>query len=203
VKALYVTDRLAVGTERFRRVLAELADAPGLSVSLREREASDRDVLELAVAARRILGPHVPLFVHRRIDVALAAGAEGVQLPENGMPLARARAAAPRGLLIGVSTHSAAGARAAIEAGADRVAIGPIFETPSKAEYGAPLGPAALAALPRASEHACEVFAIGGIDESRIEELAPWRDRISGVAAIRMFQDSDDPRRVVARIAER
>jgi thiamine-phosphate pyrophosphorylase len=203
VKALYVTNRAAIGDERFLRLLADLADAPGLSVSLRERETPDRDVLELAVAARRVHGPSVPRFLHRRLDVALAAGADGVQLPENGLPLARARAAAPRGFRIGVSTHSAAAAEEAIAGGADRVAIGPIFETPGKAAYGAPLGPAALAALPRTSEHSCEVFAIGGIDESRLDELAPFRERISGVAAIRMFQDAADPRGVAARIAAR
>jgi thiamine-phosphate pyrophosphorylase len=200
VNVLYVTDRAAIGGERFLRVLADLAGASGVSVSLRERETPDREVLELAVAARRILGPGVPLFLHRRLDVAVAAGADGVQLPENGMSLARARAAAPRGLRIGVSTHSAAAAADAIAGGADRVVIGPIFSTPSKAEYGPPLGPAALAALPRTSEHGCEVLAIGGIDESRLDELAPWRDRITGVAAIRMLQEAADPRAVAARI---
>jgi len=203
VKALYVTDRAAIGSDRLMRLLAALAETPELSVSLRERETPDREVLELALEARRVLGPRVPLFLHRRLDLALAAGADGVQLPEGGIPLARARAAAPRGFRIGVSTHSAAAASAAIEGGADRVVIGPIFETPEKAKYGPPLGPPALGALPRSSEHGSEVFAIGGIDESRLDALEPWRDRISGVAAIRMFQDARDPRGLVERIAAR
>ena len=109
MRLLYVTDRGAVGDERFRRLLSQLADAPGLSVSLRERGASDRAVLELAIAARDMLGPRVSLFLHRRLDIAFAARADGVQLPENGLPLARVRAAAPRPLRVGISTHSAAG----------------------------------------------------------------------------------------------
>jgi thiamine-phosphate pyrophosphorylase len=203
VRLLYVTDRAAIGDERFRRVLSELADAPALSVSLREREATDREVLELAAAAREMLGPRVPLFLHKRLDIAFAVGAEGVQLPENGLPLARVRAAAPRPLRVGVSTHSVDDAAAAIEAGADRVVIGPIFPTPSKAPFGPPLGPSALGALPPAADHGSEVYAIGGIDESRIQELDRWRDRITGIAAIRMIQEAPDPRGVAARVGAR
>jgi thiamine-phosphate pyrophosphorylase len=203
MRLLYVTDRVAIGDERLARVLGELARAPGVSVSVRERDVADREVLDVARLARRALGPAVSLFVHRRLDLAAAAGADGVQLPEDGLPLARARAAAPRGLRVGVSTHSPAAAAAAIDAGADRVLLGPIFATPSKAAFGAPLGPAALASLPPVAEHGCEVFAIGGVDEEKLEELEPWRDRISGVAAIRMVQDASDPGEVAARVAAR
>jgi thiamine-phosphate pyrophosphorylase len=203
VRLLYVTDRHAIGAERLLAVLAALADAPGLAVSLRERDAADREVLGLARAARERLGRNVSLFLHRRLDLALAAEADGVQLPEDGLPLARARAASPRGFRVGVSTHSPAAAAAAIDAGADRVLLGPIFDTPGKRAFGPPLGPSALAGLPLASEHPTEVFAIGGVDEARLEELEPWRDRISGVAAIRMIQEASDPRAVAARIAAR
>ena len=198
-----MTDRTAIGDERFERVLEALAGAPDLAVSLRERDAPDRELLDRTIHARRALGPGVSLFVHRRLDVAAAAGADGVQLPEDGLPLARARSAAPRGLRIGVSTHSPEAAAAAIEGGADRVLLGPIFPTPSKAAFGPPLGVRVLAALPRASAHRCEVFAIGGIDEERLGELEPWRDRITGVAAIRMIQEAPDPGEVAARIAAR
>jgi thiamine-phosphate pyrophosphorylase len=203
VRLLYVTDRSAIGGERLLALFSALAGAPGLSVGLREREAPDREVLELAGAARARLGAAVSLFVHRRLDLALAAGADGVQLPENGLPLSRARSAAPLGLRIGVSTHSPADARAAIDAGADRVLLGPVFDTPGKRAFGAPLGPAVLAGLPPISAHATEVFAIGGVDAERLSELEPWRDRISGVAAIRMLQDAPDPRAVAERVAAR
>jgi thiamine-phosphate pyrophosphorylase len=203
VRLLYVTDRPAIGSDRLLAVLAALSDAAELAVSLREREASDRAVLALAGAARERLGPRVSLFLHRRLDLALAAAADGVQLPENGLSVARARAAAPRGLRIGVSTHSPAAAAAAIEGGADRVLLGPIFDTPGKRAFGPPLGAAALGELPRTREHGAEVFAIGGMEERRLDELEPWRDRISGVAAIRMVQEAPDPREVAARIAAR
>jgi len=201
MKALYVTDRAAVGAERLRSVLQALAGAPGLAVQLREKDASDREILELARRCRDWLGPGVPLSVNRRFDIALAAGADGVQLPADGLPLRRVRSATPRGFRIGVSTHSADEARAAIEDGADVVLIGPIFDTPSKRAYGAPLGPAVLAELPPAAAHATAVYAIGGVDEKNLEALAPHRDRIAGIAAVRLFQDAADPRAVFERIA--
>jgi thiamine-phosphate pyrophosphorylase len=202
VKALYVTDRAAVGEERFLRVLEELAGAP-LSVELRERAVEDAELLRLALAARDRLGPSVPLSINGRFDVALAAGAAGVHLPSDGLPLDRVRAQTPRGFRIGVSTHSAIEASAAIASGADVVVIGPIFDTPSKRAYGPPLGPEALGDLPARESHACEVYAIGGISEETLPMLDRYRDRFDGIAAIRLFQESAHPREALERIAAR
>jgi thiamine-phosphate pyrophosphorylase len=201
VKVLYVTDRAAVGDAGIERVLEALRGIPGLLVQLREKTSTDRELLARARSARAALGPGVPLFVNRRLDVALAAGADGVHLPADGLPPKRVRPASPRGFRVGVSTHSAARAAHAIEEGADLVVLGPIFDTPSKVSFGPPLGAQALAGLPERASHGADVFAIGGIDESRLEELAPFADRISGIAAIRLIQEADDPRAVVERIA--
>ncbi|MEO8348239.1 MAG: thiamine phosphate synthase [Acidobacteriota bacterium] len=200
MKALFVTDRAAIGDARFHATLAALRGATGLTVELREKGAGDRDTLRRAESVREMLGPGVPLFVNSRLDVALAAEAAGVHLPADGLPLSRVRAAAPRGFLVGVSTHSSAEAERAIEAGADVVVIGPIFDTPSKWAYGSPLGTDALEALPPRDEHDADVYAIGGIGEPELELLAAFRDRIAGVAAVRLFQESSDPRAVVERI---
>ena len=201
MKVLYVTDRAAVGDARIERMLEALRGTPGLLVQLREKTGSDRNLLAAARSARAALGPSVPLFVNRRLDVALAAGADGVHLPADGLPPKRVRSASPRGFRVGVSTHSPAQAAQAIEEGADLVVLGPIFETPSKASFGPPLGAQALAGLPKRASHGADVFVIGGVDESRLEELAPFADRISGIAAIRLIQEADDPRAVVERIA--
>jgi thiamine-phosphate pyrophosphorylase len=160
-------------------------------------------VLEWARRCRQLLGQEVPLYVNRRFDIAAAAGADGVHLPADGLPLARVRANTPRGFRVGVSAHSAAEARSAIAGGADLVVIGPIFETPSKLAYGPPLGPEALAGLPPRAEHRTEVYAIGGIAEENVDCLEPYRDRIDGVAAVRLFQESSDPRGAALRLARR
>jgi thiamine-phosphate pyrophosphorylase len=203
MKSLYVTDRKSAGDARVEETLAGLSGAPDVSVQLRERDSPDREYLRRAEIARRALGPDVALFVNRRFDIALAAGADGVHLPATGLPLSRVRAGTPRGFRIGVSTHSPEEARLAIEAGADLVLIGPVFATPSKAGFGPPLGVEVFGQLPPASEHGSQVFAIGGIREEDLDRLEPWRDRIAGIAGIRLFQDSDDPGGVARRISLR
>jgi thiamine-phosphate pyrophosphorylase len=109
----------------------------------------------------------------------------------------------PRGFRLGVSTHSPGEATAAIEARADVVVIGPIFDTPSKRAFGPPLGVEALRLLPALETHSSEVLAIGGIGEDNFYELEPFRDRISGVAAIRLFQEAASPRAAAERLAAR
>jgi thiamine-phosphate pyrophosphorylase len=203
VKALYVTDREAIGGSRLGAILSALSGVPGVTVVLRESPPEDRERLANAREARARLGGAVPLLVHRRFDVALAAGADGVHLPSDGLPVAGVRAHAPRGFRVGVSTHTAAEAERAIADGADLVVIGPVFDTPSKRRYGPPLGPAVLADLPPKQGHGAEVYAIGGVDESNLDALAPYADRISGIAAVRLFQESADPRALAARLAAR
>jgi thiamine-phosphate pyrophosphorylase len=200
MKALYVTDRATIGDDALARILDRLGPARGLSVQIREKNGADREVIALTQNAREKLGEAVPLFVNRRFDVALAAGATGVHLPSNGLPLGRVRTATPRGFRIGVSTHSAPEARAAIAEGADLVVIGPIFETPSKRPFGPALGPEELGRLPASSQHESEVYAIGGIDEDRLKLLEGYRDRIAGIAAVRLFQEAADPAEVLRRV---
>jgi thiamine-phosphate pyrophosphorylase len=205
MNVLYVTDRSAVGDARFREILRALSGAPALTVELREKGSgsTDRDAIAWAIEARETLGPTVPVLVNRRFDVALAAGASGVHLPSDGLPAAVVRAHTPRGFRVGVSTHSPEEAAAALDAGADLVVIGPIFDTPSKRRFGAPLGVEALGRLPLSSSHRAEVYAIGGIDEAALDLLEPYRDRIAGVAAMRLIQEASDPRGVAERIAAR
>jgi thiamine-phosphate pyrophosphorylase len=203
MKALWVTDRTAPGGDRLEEILTALRGARELSVELREKNATDREVLDLVRRARENLGPDAPLSVNRRFDLALAGGAGGVHLPADGLPPARVRANTPRAFRVGISTHSAGEAAAAIEEGVDVVVIGPVFATPSKTRYGPPLGVAELERLPPLASHSSEVFAIGGITEERLDELDSVRDRVSGVAAVRLFQTAPDPRAVVDRIAAR
>lgn len=203
MRSLYVTDRAAIGDARFRELLASLRSAPALRVELREKGSTDRECLSWAMTARDRLGENVPLLVNGRFDIALAGGADGVHLPADGLPLPQVRACTPRGFAVGVSTHSPEEAAAALDAGADVVVIGPVFETPEKRPFGPPLGVEALARLPLRASHRGDVFAIGGIDEASIARLEPYRERISGVAGISLFQQAEDPRGLVERIAAR
>jgi thiamine-phosphate pyrophosphorylase len=159
------------------------------AVQLREKDLDDRSLYELTRRAREILPAAVRLLVNGRLDVALAAGADGVHLPADGVPAAalRARFAADRsdgGLLIGRSTHSLAEVERARDEGVDYVTFGPVWETPGK---GAPAG---IAGLADAAAAGVPVFALGGVTLERFGELAAAG--AAGVAAIRLFQRTAD-----------
>ena len=114
-------------------------------IQIREKDLSDRELFEL-VCRLVALASATPckVLVNGRADIALAAGAHGVHLPARGLYASHLRAWLPRGFLIGVSVHSLSEARLAVRAGADYLLLGPIFPTPSKMQYGTPLGLAYL-----------------------------------------------------------
>jgi thiamine-phosphate pyrophosphorylase len=167
--------------------LRALAGAGVEAVQLREKDLADRDLFELAERARLLLPPPIALLINGRIDIAVAAGADGVHLPSNGVPTAsvrRWRERRPDGaspFLIGRSVHSREEAEAARRDGADYVTFGPVFPSPGKGEG------VGLAALAEAVETGIPVYALGGV---KIEELgAIAAAGAAGVAAIRLFQN--------------
>jgi thiamine-phosphate pyrophosphorylase len=175
-----------------------LAAAGVDGVQLREKHLDDRALHELALQARAALPPPIRLLVNGRADVALAAGADGVHLPADGLPAAALRARFGGDLLIGVSTHRLEEVTAARLAGADYVVFGPVYETPAKAGHGAPVGPDLLA---RAAAQGIPVYALGGVTLERFGEVAAAG--AAGVAAVRLFQRPDELKRVVETARER
>lgn len=203
-----ITDRRAAGHRDLETVLDAALGAlpPGAAlVQLRERDLSARELITLARRLHAITAAHAcPLLINDRLDVALAAGADGVHLPEAGLDIAVARVLAGPDLLIGVSTHSAEGAARAARDGADIIVCGPVWPTPSKAGMGEPLGLDALAAAVRAVQDTTDaasfvaagrrphLYALGGIDTLERARQARYAG-VHGVAAIRAFFAAPDP----------
>jgi thiamine-phosphate pyrophosphorylase len=181
---LAISDRTSPGLEDWLRALAGSGLGGLGAVQLREKDMDDRALLELARDARAALPPTIPLLVNGRLDVALAAGADGVHLPADGVPVAPLRARFGSGVLIGRSTHSVAEVERARDAGADYVTFGPVWDTPGK---GTPVGTGELA---RAVAAGVPVYALGGVTLERFGELAAAG--AAGVAAIRLFQRTPD-----------
>jgi thiamine-phosphate pyrophosphorylase len=164
--------------------LRELAAAGIDGVQIREKDLDDRALLNLVRLARAELPAGTTLLVNGRLDVALAAGAAGVHLPVDGVPLSALRERFGGRVLLGRSTHTLEEVERARRDGADYVTFGPVYATPSKAGYGPPAGLERLAAAARLR---IPVYALGGVTLSRFGEVAAAG--AAGVAAIRMFQD--------------
>jgi thiamine-phosphate pyrophosphorylase len=194
-----ITDR-RVCADLSARVAAALAGAVGpgrVAVHLREKDLGGAALLALARAlsaachARGAL-----LFVNDRVDVAAAAGADGVHLPAAGIPPGEARRLLPPGARVGVSCHSASDVARALAGGADYATFGPVFQTPSKQAHGAPVG---LGALRDAASLGLPLVALGGIDAARAPEVVAAGAR--GLAVLRAWLEGAHPSAVVAALS--
>ena len=125
----------------------------------------------------------VPLLISSRVDVALAIGAAGVNLPEADLPVVAARRLLGPAALIGRSAHSLEVASRAEAEGADFVVYGPVFETPSHPRRP-PLGLRRLAQVTAAL--GIPVLAIGGVTAANVEQVRAAG--AAGYAAISAFR---------------
>ncbi len=194
-RLLAISDRRSVELDTW---LDQLGDAlsmtagalpsPPLAVLLREKDLDDRALFELAIEARRRLPTSVPLLIHGRADIAVAAGAQGVHLASASGPygtappplreLCRCFGAA---LDFGVSTHHVDGIAAAHRDGAAYVTFSPVFTTPGK---GSPVGLEVLRQAVAAAP--VPVLALGGIEANKLAAVAATGAH--GIAGIRCFQ---------------
>jgi thiamine-phosphate pyrophosphorylase len=180
---------------RLRAALSRAA--PGrAAVHLREKDLGGAALLALARDLRAVCRrAGAVLLVNDRLDVALAAGADGVHLPAAGVGPAEARRLLGPGALVGVSCHSAAEVARARDAGASYATFSPIWDTPSKRAYGAPVG---LAALAEAAGLGLPLVALGGVTADNAG--AAFAAGAGGVAAIRGWLAGDDPAGAVAAL---
>ncbi|TCD48368.1 thiamine phosphate synthase [Chlorobium sp. N1] len=184
------------GGNAIPETLRAMAGGPPCMVLIREKRLQGRELFSLAQKARREQLPAGSrLLVTERLDIAQAAGLDGVHLPEEACPLERLRAVAPK-LLCGRSVHSTDTALEAEAAGADYLFFSPVYDTPSKRRYGPPQGTAALREACRAVT--IPVYALGGITLERVAECmecGAW-----GIAAISLFSEPERLRSILETI---
>ena len=191
-----ITDRRA-----FRRPLHEVAQYAEESqvayFQLREKDLSARELLEHAEHLRCNL-VHTKFIINGHLDVAIAAGADGVHLQKDSIPIQVVRKKFPD-LIIGYSAHSEDDLRYAEMHGASYAFLSPLFPPRSKQSNLKPIG------IPKFQEWiaGCNipVFALGGIDETNLREIE--QINCAGVAAISLFVNRIWPQSVDNGILKR
>ena len=180
------------------RTLADLAAAIAGSatlVQLRDKHGSTRALMQEARALIGVLAPlDIPLLINDRIDVALAAEADGVHIGQDDMSPADARLLLGRTAIIGLSVKTVEQAQNAPLDLLDYVAIGGVYDTTSKDTTAAPIGLSGLRAIVqvvRAREPRFPICAIAGINESNAAEVI--EAGADGVAVISALSLAADP----------
>lgn len=192
-----VTDRSLAGGRSLTGLVREAVAGGATCVQLREKDTATRDFLAVARELRALLQPlGVPLIVNDRVDVALAAGADGVHLGQQDMPIEVARRLGPPGWIIGVSAESLEDAVRAEREGADYIGVSPVFATPTKTDTALPLGLDGLRAIRRAVR--LPLVAIGGIHEGNAREVI--EAGADGLAVVSAIMAAPDPRAAAARL---
>lgn len=173
-----ITDRRQTAGRPLVPLLRQAVRAGLRAIQLRERDLTDRALLALAGEALPCLREAgCRLLVNDRADLALALEADGLHLRSDGLPVRVARRLVGSGRLIGVSAHSVEEVIRAEEDGADFAVLGPVYDTPSKRGYGAPIG---LRPIEEAGRRCrMPVLAIGGVTAARVREV-----RAAGAAGV-------------------
>jgi len=184
-----VTDRNQCDGRPLEAVVAQAVEGGANLVPLREKDLPASQLFALAGRLRDITRGRALLFINDRVDVALACGADGVQLGEDGLPLEAARRVCGKRLLIGRSVHSVESAIAAEREGADMLIVGTIFPTGS--HPGAPV--AGVGLLEQVRDRVRIPFlAIGGVKADNIASV--MLSGASGAAVITAITRSPDPK---------
>jgi len=195
--------------------LARLCAEGGATlVQLRDKRSETRAMVEEARAIKKALAPFsVPFVVNDRVDVALAAGADGVHVGQDDMAVEDARRLLGPGAIIGLSIKTVSEAEAAPVDLIDYVGSGGVYVTTSKQQKNAPIGPAGLARIVavlrrRAQKEKKEqkklpVCGIAGIDESNAAEvIAAGADGVAVISALSLAPDPAAAARTLRQIVD-
>lgn len=190
LRLIVITDRDLAAPRDLTDVVARCLDAGAPAIQLRDKHATARELYEQATALRTLTRRYdALLFVNDRLDVALAADADGVHLGPHDIPVADARRLSPAHFLIGTSTDDPDTARRLQEDGADYIGCGTVYATTTKADAGDAIGLDGLDRVARAVR--VPVVGIGGINPARAADVA--RTAAAGIAVVGAVMAAQDP----------
>jgi thiamine-phosphate pyrophosphorylase len=191
---MLVTDRKACGERRLENVIEAALDGGVNVIQVREKDLPAGELLGLSVRLRQLCGTRAVLLINDRVDVALAADADGVELGAGGLPTETARKLAPD-LLIGRSVHDVAHAAESVAVGADLLVVGTMFASRSHPGLS-PAGPSLIRKI--AAITTVPLVGIGGITPNNATQVIAAG--AAGVAAISAITLAHDPKDAAARL---
>jgi len=162
-----VTDRDLLGGRNLVNEIRKAVKGGVTMVQLREKKAGSREFYQLAVAVKMELdAAGIPLIINDRLDIALAAGADGLHIGQEDLPLPLAAELMPAGSIIGISASSVEQGRDAVRLGASYIGAGPVFYTSTKEDASCPIGLEGLREIKKLNN--IPLIAIGGINEDNL-----------------------------------
>ena len=197
-----VTDQKACQGKPLESIVLDAVTAGVSCVQLREKEIGTRLFLEKALALKSILEPAgIPLIINDRVDIALAAKADGVHIGQTDMPYEHARSLMGPKAVIGLSVETWEDVEKAQDLDVDYLGVSPVFSTPTKTDTKTPWG---LGGLEKIKDYSCHpLVAIGGLDTSNAEKvIKAGADAIAVVSAICSANDSFDAAKQLVSLFE-
>jgi len=189
----YVTDESPSPLDSVRAVL----EGGASMIQLRHKSASGGQLYLWATEMQALCRGHNAVFiVNDRVDIALAADADGVHLGQEDLPAGEARKLLGTKKIMGISASTVEEALQAEKDGADYVGFGHIFETSSKEKHSRPLGPEAIAAVKAAV--GIPIIAIGGINMHNA--ALTIASGASGIAVIAAISRAAEPERAAREL---
>jgi thiamine-phosphate pyrophosphorylase len=193
---------LVTDTRHGRDPLSEVAAALGAGVDwvqVRVKGCTDRDLYDLTVRVLEQAGAYdATVVVDDRADIALAAGAHGVHVGAEDIPVREVRRILGPDLLVGATAREPVAARAAVAAGADYLGVGPAFGTATKSGLPDPIGVDGVARTANAVD--VPVVAIGGVDRDRLPDLLAAG--VHGAAVVSAVSQAADPAAAAAALLQ-
>jgi len=192
-RLIFITDRKLNNSKNILQIVRSAAKAGVKAIMLREKDLNSKELLNLARSLKKITQQYNSnLIISERLDIALLAKADGLNLPDSDLPVKLFRSF-NQNIIIGKSVHSKANSMKAEKESADYILFGPIFSTPAKVKYGKPQGLNRLNEVRKLVK--IPVFAVGGITPERAGNCIDAGAH--GVAVIRAIMQSDNIRRTV------
>ena len=186
-----VTDRSLCLGRSLEEVVAQAAEGGCTMVQLREKEADTGEFVELARALHKLLRPlSIPLLIDDRVDVALAAGVEGVHVGQSDMLAEDVRRIMGPDAIVGLSVETEAELLDAQNRPVDYIGIGPVYPTQTKKDVkGAPWGPEGLERAVKLSS--LPLVAIGGVQRDNARAVAG--SGVAGIAVVSAICSAPSP----------